>query len=130
MTNIYSLLGDKNELEWKPIWGFPNYYINTNGEVLSQVIANKPKKVGTVHKNGSGKYAPITPCVTLTRDASLEKDYPLSEFYTGVFSEGVKKGDGKKVKFKIYKHKLVMYHFRPLEEHTEDIGITKEEWLK
>ena len=126
MTNIYSLLGDEDELEWKPIWGFPNYFINTNGEVLSQSNPNKPKIIGTEHKNGSGIYAPMTPCVSLSRDISLEKDYPLSHY--NMFSKGQLKKNETVSNIKFYKHKLVMYHFRPLENHPEDIGITKEEW--
>ena len=124
--SIYSLVDDE---VWKPVWGFPGYEISNYGRCVSHwkphfKIGNKfdesyTKFVGAKTKEGYVQ-------AFIRRPDGLEESHPLS--YYNKLSEGKKDKVGM-VRVYMPIHKLVMWHFNYLDDNTEQIGITNDEWL-
>tara|TARA_R110000744_G_scaffold61112_2_gene126407 strand:- start:47 stop:628 length:582 start_codon:yes stop_codon:yes gene_type:complete len=135
MSNIYSLVDDE---EWEPIWGFPGYEISSYGGCVSHWKMDRRKSqrcdgnyldesytrfIGSSPKKNVG-LAYIA--ASLRRPYGLEESHPLS--YYNKLSEGKPDKVGM-VRTRLPIHKLVMWHFNYLDNNTEQIGITTDEWL-
>ena len=108
-----SLIDDE---EWKYTWGFPNYKISSWGRVQSLIGTPKIQKGklnGSYHES------------SISRKKELAITHPIAHYHK--ISEGVEY----KTTFRIQitTHKLVMWHFRPIDNHPEDIGLSMTEWL-
>ena len=112
--SIYSLVDDE---VWKPVWGFPGYEISNYGRCVSH--CGNTKFVGAKTKEGYVQ-------AFIRRPDGLEESHPLS--YYNKLSEGKKDKVGM-VRVCMPMHKLVMWHFNYLDDNTEQIGITNDEWL-
>tara|TARA_Y100000310_G_scaffold295408_1_gene326696 strand:+ start:185 stop:754 length:570 start_codon:yes stop_codon:yes gene_type:complete len=130
MSNIYSLVDDE---EWKPIWGFPGYEISSYGRCISHWKMDRRKgqrcdgnfldKSYIRFIGGTSNKGYIH--VALRRPSGLEESHPLS--YYNKLTEGTVDKVGMK-RSTMPVHKLVMWHFNYLDDNSEQIGITKDEW--
>ena len=116
-----SLIDDE---EWKDIWGFPKYRISSWGRVLSTM---RNPDIGTT-KIHVGKYKDKYHQSSLQRNKELTITHPISYYHK--ISEGwTTKDSPTTYRIQIPTHKLVMWHFRHIDNHPEDIGILMTEWL-
>ena len=136
MSNIYSLVDNE---QWKPVWGFPGYEISSYGRCASHwkmkgggtgicggnyIDESYTRFIGTPEsKNTSKKRGYIR--TALRRPYGLEESHPLS--YYNKLTEGKPDKVGM-VRVTMLMHKLVMWHFNYLDDNTEQIGITTDEW--
>jgi hypothetical protein len=131
MSIIYSLIDDE---EWKPVWGFPGYKISSHGRCISHWKMDRRKGhrcdgnyidesytrfIGSSSKSGTYVYT------SLRRPNGLQESHPLSHY--NKLSEGLPDKVGM-VRVSMPMHKLVMWHFNYLDDHPEQIGLTKDEW--
>tara|TARA_B100000780_G_C20977559_1_gene390488 strand:- start:18 stop:818 length:801 start_codon:yes stop_codon:yes gene_type:complete len=128
---------------WEPVWGFPGYEISNLGRVKSywKVVGNNKghRQRRKVLDQSLRKYVKQTNSVDpsknyqfvhLSRDSTLEDTYPLT--YYNKLPINVRRAKSKKnpeVQYmSISVHKLVIWHFNPLDKAPKQIGISTDEW--
>ena len=126
-----SLIDDE---DWKDVWGFPGYQVSNYGRCVSHWKGDKIigfQKIGgglRHYKSKNHNYRGYQHCAaSLKRKLNLEETHPLS--YYNKLPANPDRVD-KKGNVLVYMpiHKLVMWHFNPLDKNPEQIGISKKEW--
>ena len=120
--------------DWKDVWGFPGYRVSNYGRCASYWKGNKiidfQKMIGGLrqYKAKNHNYRGYQHCAAmLKRKLYLEETYPIS-YYNKLPANPDRVTNSGFISVYMPMHKLVMWHFNPLEENPQQIGISKKEW--